>query len=79
MEEWQPIATAPKNGTAILLTDGYGSTAVARWDDQSFPGVCKENSRWAISDWHNDPIHLRGGYRATHWMPLPAPPKGKER
>jgi hypothetical protein len=75
MTEWQPIATAPKDGTVILVTNGW-NIACARWDDDSWP-YAANNARWSISDWHNDPIHLRGGYMSTHWMPLPSLPESK--
>lgn len=68
--QWQPIETAPKDGTDILLTDGYRA-AVASWYPEEFPDA---EWPWGVSDWHNDPLHLRGGYMATHWMPLPMPP-----
>jgi hypothetical protein len=70
--DWQPIETAPKDRTDVLLTDGY-NVAVAYWDEASWPNA-SENSKWSISDWHNDPIYLRGGYAAKFWMPLPEPP-----
>lgn len=66
---WQPIETAPKDGSTVLLTDG-DHLAAARWDEASWPEAGND-ARWSISDWHNDPIHLRGGYRATYWRPAP--------
>ena len=71
---WRPIETVPKDGAEVLLTDGW-NLAVARWDPDSWPDADQSNSCWSISDWHNDPIHLRGGYSATHWMPLSTPPE----
>ena len=62
---WQPIETAPKGGTYILLFGMHTRSAlsvmiVARWDGDT----------WQSSD---------DGYGAyiepTHWMPLPEPPK----
>jgi hypothetical protein len=54
--EWQPIETAPKDGTEILLTDGY----------------YKRTGYWAkrIAAWSIDavpPLNM-----PTHWLPLPA-------
>lgn len=71
--DWQPIKTAPRDGTEVLLTDGY-HRAVASWRPDEWPDANQETSCWSISDWHNDPIHLRGGYMATHWMLLPDNP-----
>ena len=67
---WQPIKTVPKDRTRVILTDGY-RLAVAWWDSDQWPDANQSDSCWCISDWHNDPIHLRGGYAATHWMPAP--------
>jgi hypothetical protein len=75
MGEWQPIETAPKDGTTILLSNGY-HMAVARWDENFWNDA---NFCWSISDWHNEPLYLRGGYSATHWMPLPPLPQKDER
>jgi hypothetical protein len=58
--EWQPIETAPKDGTLVLL----GNANNPEW-----PLRCR---RWDDETWG----HWRGqdGDEATHWMPLPAPP-----
>lgn len=73
MMEWQPIETAPKDGTAILA---YTNSEVLSlyWSD----------SIWAAV---NNPVQKQGGgwvqevnrsdtyvYCPTHWMPLPPPP-----
>ncbi|WP_424441089.1 DUF551 domain-containing protein [Parvibaculum sp.] len=60
--EWQPIETAPKDGTKILLTgphdaNGRYMEVCGYWKDR-FPVT------WM--DGHGEP---------THWMPLPAPPE----
>jgi hypothetical protein len=73
-QDWQPIATAPKNGDHILafsvpfgvrfgnLTD---PPAVVHWlDDPEKPGFYTSVDRLA-------PERL---FNATHWMPLPHPP-----
>jgi hypothetical protein len=66
-EAWQPIETAPKDGTHFLT-----------WD--SFYGI-RKGRHYARSD-HDDWLSYldafgnshKGGMRATHWRPLPAPP-----
>lgn len=63
MSEWQPIETAPKDGTLILLW------AFLDWKDDLVP-VCgwyaQSAEMWLChSAWLNP----------THWMPLPEPPK----
>ena len=65
--KWQPIETAPRDGTAILLTDAriQDWTQVAFWDEDRPNGYV-----WARDDastfWHKDSF--------THWMPLPRAP-----
>jgi len=61
MTEWQPIETAPmSNGSYPFLAHipGHGQCVCAR----SVSGVVYSKS--------GD----RTIYKATHWMPLPAPP-----
>lgn len=69
--EWQPIATAPKDGTDILLVeygrDGYGEIDVGSW------GFIEK------SDWDgSDVIGWLSNYgritEPTHWAPLPKAP-----
>lgn len=84
MSEWKDIATAPKDGTSVIVA------VPVEWN----PGWCigeahyrpevlgdGEGWWWAnttpgeytatsLAEWHRDP---------THWMPLPAPPGSTER
>ena len=60
---WQPIETAPKDGTEILLWDkefeayavGYFLKPLAQWT--AFPGGIMDD------------------VSPSHWMPLPEPPE----
>jgi hypothetical protein len=58
---WQPIGTAPKDGTAILTFQSNlmtgGKMRVAVWRDDTVP------KGWSASE-----------ESPTHWMPLPIPP-----
>jgi hypothetical protein len=65
MSQWQPIDTAPKDGTKILIYDGVWIT-VSRW----------LNDDWVVS-WNNENL-CQGGDFVLHWMPLPAPPQETE-
>lgn len=58
--KWQPIETAPKDGTDILVRLSNGEVFRAN----NYAGL--ENSWLAGSD--------IGWVNARHWMPLPAPP-----
>lgn len=62
MNEWQPIETAPKDGTDILGWDG-GDITVCRFSRGSWE---LSVTGWYAEDSDFDP---------THWMNLPEPPK----
>ena len=61
---WQSIETAPKDGQAILVTDGMDCYCV-EWDE--------EFDWWTVDDNKLGPFRLRGS-APTHWMPTPAAP-----
>ena len=71
MSEWQPIATAPKDGTrALLIVDG--EVNCGNWG-LLYPAAARPawNRYWRSSK--DDPTSFVGS-SPTHWMPLPAPP-----
>lgn len=59
--KWQPIETAPKDGTEVLTFRQAKLMAVAIWFE--------EIGRWCVTD-GCDIVDV------THWMPLPEPPEG---
>jgi hypothetical protein len=63
--QWQPIETAPKDGTHIL----------ALWVPYNLPRWVRETIMFMgggwVSTWSHDPIVLP---RGAVWQPLPAPP-----
>ena len=75
--QWRPIKTAPKDGT---LVDIWGVNHLS-YDKHSHRMV---NVKFGpVRDWmgqeRDDWQHGRGeDFEPTHWMPLPAPPKGVE-
>jgi hypothetical protein len=63
--KWQPISTAPKDGTKILT---FGIS-------EALGGVMR------VSSWRDDtvPKGWTGGENApAYWMPLPVPPNAAE-
>ena len=64
MSDWQPIETAPKDGTPMLV----------------YLAEVMVNSYVQVATFHPN-ISIVGGQfafdapQATHWMPLPEPPK----
>jgi hypothetical protein len=74
--EWQPIETAAKDGSAVL---GYGPApysedgmeiAAVHWiENKRFPHVSGWHVRYpSFEDFNTE-------RQPTHWMPLPEPPK----
>ena len=64
--KWQPIETAPKDGTDIIAYGLSMGMIIVGYDDKAkhpkFP--------WATDDGPQYNAHA-----FTHWMPLPEPPK----
>ncbi len=66
--DWQPIATAPLDGTDVLVHLGDDRPpVVAGWFGDEGQNV---SDWWMEYDTQNV---VRG--KPTHWMPLPEPPK----
>lgn len=66
---WQPIATAPKDGTNVLLVNRRGNMATGLWmESLSGTGWYLRGSSRGPDAFFND------HHGPTHWMPLPAPP-----
>lgn len=61
---WQPIETAPKDGSQILMFAQPVSAPDGRFGIGCFIEWRGEGMLW---DW-------TWGFQPTHWMPLPAPP-----
>lgn len=60
--EWQPIETAPKDGTCILVFDTAHRITISY--------NCNFDTNWSVM-WDN----TRTEINPTHWMPLPKPPQ----
>jgi hypothetical protein len=66
---WQPIETAPKDGTRLLLWNGHRRILAwyARYSDTS--------EGWHRQNLSGEPLGLRTDLvEDTHWMLFPAPP-----
>jgi hypothetical protein len=73
---WQPIETAPRDGTRVLLWHpralARGENVIVGWwliDDWWTSHNCWLNDRDPDSDFDLAP---------THWQPLPSPPTGPD-
>jgi len=63
MMGWQPIETAPKDGTLALIVQQRSAS----------PFFGYFVAYWNGDEWK---FHTEGFVRdPTHWMPLPSPPK----
>lgn len=70
---WQPIETAPKDGTqVVLLLEGHTEAVVASWRE------VEDFALWVAVDEFKEPSSWDGGScwehsdQPTHWAPLPA-------
>lgn len=68
---WQPIETAPKDGTAILATGGGLDDSVQIISYLEHVGAW-ETSEVTLDDRDDE---ADGYSRPTHWQPLPTPPR----
>jgi hypothetical protein len=73
MADWQPIATAPKDGTVLLgwivapqepWSDGFEAPALIHWEPAFKSSICDRKAGW-VAQWRGEP---------THWQPLPPAP-----
>jgi hypothetical protein len=70
MSDWQPISTAPKDGTQILVYFPQIGVWQVLWSREVF-----NDGFWCVSDNKFEDRPLRGwSDEPTHWMPLPDPP-----
>lgn len=75
---WQPISTAPKDGTKILISEG-GELYAAWWDDKFNTTVFKNGGIKHRGAWTDGAVLSFGyeetkSYKPTHWTPLPQAP-----
>jgi hypothetical protein len=78
-QTWQPIETAPKDGTLIDVWLGDGSA-----EDVEFYCASRRSRRSTNWHWREGKFRPFVGLgmpivtvRPTHWMALPAPPEGE--
>lgn len=83
-QEWQPIETAPRDGSRLLVycpEDNYciAAIAISYWA-HSPPNVSfiptGDPHLWRREVQEHARFEVEGGWESpTHWMPLPEPPK----
>jgi hypothetical protein len=67
---WQPIDTAPKDGTSFLAFED-GDVYQCCWG----PEAWDQSWRPLVLNYHGCGCCGGGKIAFTHWMPLPEPPK----
>ena len=80
--EWQPIETAPKDGTEVLVYTDVATVPVvhiARWEDgrDGYPDSF-EQGWWSYTEHSVTQTLLEDWKQPTHWMPLPPAPTERE-
>jgi hypothetical protein len=63
--EWQPIETAPRDGTNILIVNHKGNIASGLW----------QCGGWWLRGGNGPNTFFNDHHGPTHWMPLPSPPE----
>lgn len=73
MSEWQPIETAPRDGTKILVFTIHGDIELTeyyeQWHDEYEPvenDLFRKVRKKAYEGWNSNAFE--------YWMPLPEPP-----
>lgn len=89
MGEWQPIETAPKDGTDVIVrcyAAGAEFVHIAwyrskdEWEESGqycggWDSLADWEGWWSYVRTSVSQERLEGWHAPTHWMPLPAPPK----
>ena len=83
---WQPIATAPRDGTTVLLA-APGRVTAGEWHAEQWPTASEyhsstgeylgqhETGECIPAAWYSWDGGFTDEHPPTHWMPLPAGPQ----
>lgn len=76
---WQPIDTAPKDGTPVLLfgTRDKGRSGEPAWLTARWCKVWDGEEDWHWLEGADREDDSRILFEPTHWMPLPSAPAAK--
>jgi hypothetical protein len=72
MTTWQPIETAPRDGTEVLLADARGGIWIAGWRDEQHFSHGKLVREATGFTWHPDYCSRSGA--PIFWAPIPPYP-----
>lgn len=79
MNEWQPIETAPRDGTSILLYLPNNDRRTVREAWWSIPYEGAPTGYWTTPHGPTGRGYIILQDAPSHWMPLPAPPGSSNR
>jgi hypothetical protein len=86
--KWQPIKTAPKDGTWVLVWSKHWSEyedideddqirpISAQWTTENLFSGGEKTGRWQFARFDGGYLGQLRRKPPTHWMPLPKPPQG---
>lgn len=74
MTEWQPIETAPRDGTLIIIAYKVFGRYRVYPASYGVGGFVDSDFAWGILDHDGSTNAVKTG-EPTHWMPLPEPPE----
>lgn len=72
--DWQPIETAPKDGTPVLTCRAGFLPALSHWGSYAGKDRWGTDPETFMEEDHFMDYWLSCDYAPTHWMPLPPPP-----
>ena len=77
--DWEPIETAPKDGTRVLIVDGDGNIDLCGYQEsfytrQEFVRKAKDGDVYKTITEEDGYWESEITFSPTHWMPLPNPP-----
>jgi hypothetical protein len=84
MIDWQPIETAPKDGTSVLVCYEFATVPIAhiahydndehdQWENQGFESKDQVIGWWTYLENSVSQHRLEGFNTPTHWAPLNLP------
>lgn len=73
-DDWQPIETCPQEGLFLVHEDGAIRVMYRSRGEWEATAVAVD--QWGAST-ADIKVRETGVYVPTHWMPLPAPPRGE--
>jgi hypothetical protein len=66
--KWRPMATAPKDGTDILLVNFAGNVAAGAYLTSA---ISRRGAGWVVRGSYEPDVFFNAPYGPAGWMPLP--------